>query len=425
MTDIDPRALAAEAFIFGYPLVANLTEVGRFTEQGLGSLAAAPFNTWSHATKLAGPDDTFVSVNNDTVYSIANLDLTAGPVRLDVPDSAGRYYVLQFVDAWTNNFAYVGKRATGTGAGSFLIVPPGHQGGEGQVIHAPTTVVTIVGRWAVDGADDLPAVAELQRGLRLTPAGPGPGIPAVAAGAGDDLRFLAQLRAWSAAFPPAPAEAAYAERFAPLYADADRGALVEGLAAGREQLEAAIKQDVAPRQNGWQPAYHAFDYNDTFFEVGTRSDPEWRISDRATARGLRAAAARAGLWGNHGYEAAYAMIYVDADGEALTGERSYAIRFTEEPPVDAFWSITMYGVPDFWLVANPIDRYSIGDRTRGLRREDDGSLTIVIQHADPGGEQRANWLPAPAGPFRPILRMYLPRDEVFDGTYVLPAVERR
>jgi hypothetical protein len=425
MTDIDLSALSQGAFIFGYPLVANLTEVERFTDQGLGALPPGPLNTWSHATQLAGPDDTFVSINNDTIYSIAQIDVSGGPVRLDVPDAAGRYYVLQFVDAWTNNFAYVGKRATGTGAGSFLVVPPGHDGGEGEVIHAPTNIVSIVGRWAVEGAADLPAVAELQRGLRLTPTGPAAGIPKVDAPADDPLRFLEQLRAWSAAFPPAPAEAAYAERFAPLWADADRDALAEGLAAGREQLEAAIKQDVVPRQNGWQPAYHAFDYNDTFFEVGTRTDPEWRISDPATAREVRAAAARAGLWGNHGYEAAYAMIYVDADGEALTGERSYAIRFAQEPPVDAFWSITMYGVPEFWLVANPIDRYSIGDRTPRLRRADDGSLTIVIQHADPGGDERANWLPAPEGAFRPILRMYLPHEAVFDGTYVLPPIERR
>src|SRR6478736_4371352 len=126
----DLAELATEAFFYGFPLVFDLQEIERFTRVGLGSLASAPMNVFSHADALAGPQDTFVSVNNDTVYSIANVDTAGGPVRLDVPDAGGRYYVLQFVDAWTNNFAYVGHRATGTAAGSFLLVPPGWDGPE-------------------------------------------------------------------------------------------------------------------------------------------------------------------------------------------------------------------------------------------------------------------------------------------------------
>ena len=117
-------ALAAEAFIYGFPLVFDVSEVRRFARSGIGGVPATPFNRFGHASALAGPEATFVSINNDTVYSIAQVDLSGGPVRLDVPDTAGRYYVLQFVDAWTNNFAYVGHRATGTAAGSFLLVPP-------------------------------------------------------------------------------------------------------------------------------------------------------------------------------------------------------------------------------------------------------------------------------------------------------------
>ena len=132
--------LAAEAFIYGFPLVFDLQEVERFTRVGMGALAAAPLNVFSHATSLAGPKDTFVSINNDTIYSIANLDVSGGPVRLEVPDADGRYYVLQFVDVWTNNFAYVGRRATGTAAGSFLLVPPDWDGadpGGATVIRLP------------------------------------------------------------------------------------------------------------------------------------------------------------------------------------------------------------------------------------------------------------------------------------------------
>ena len=117
MTTDDYSALAAEAFIYGFPLVFNLQQVDRFLASGIGEVRADSFNEFGHASELAGPEATFVSINNDTVYSIAQIDLSGGPVRLDVPNSPGRYYVLQFVDAWTNNFAYVGHRSTGTGAG--------------------------------------------------------------------------------------------------------------------------------------------------------------------------------------------------------------------------------------------------------------------------------------------------------------------
>jgi hypothetical protein len=139
----------------------------------------------------------------------------------------------------------------------------------------------------------------------------------------------------------------------------------------------------------------------------------------------RAAAARGGLLGNHGYEAAYAQIYVDADDRPLDGAHRYELRFTKTPPCSAFWSVTMYDAQDFFLVANPIDRYSIGDRTPGLRFADDGSLTIALQTDEPAEpERRANWLPTPAGAFRPLLRMYEPDDAVFDGSYELPAIVR-
>jgi hypothetical protein len=316
----DQAALAAEAFVYGFPLVFDLQEVGQFTRAGMGSVPATPLNRFGHASTLAGPQDRFVSINNDTVYSIAQLDLSGGPVRLEVPDSGGRYYVLQFVDAWTNNFAYVGQRATGTRDGSFPLVPPGAERqatDQEPVIRFPTEVATRVGRWAVDGEDDLPAVQALQAGLTLTPlgGGAGRGLPAPDPSVPEDLRFFEQLRVWMRAFPPAPRDLDHQRRFGPL-----------GL------LE----------------------------------------------------------------------------------------------PASPFWSVTMYDIPDFYLVANPIGGYSIGDRTPGLRTAEDGSLTIVLQHDEPSAPaERANWLPTPAGDFRPILRMYEPGEAVFDGSYELPPVTRR
>ena len=439
MPDDDLTTLAADAFIYGYPLVYDLGEVGRIARHGLGAVPPVPLNTFGHARTLAGPDAEFVSINNDTVYSIANIDASGGPIRLEVPDTGGRYYVLQFVDAWTNNFAYVGRRATGTGAGAFLLVPPGWEGEaptDLTVIRMPTAVASIVGRWAVDGDDDLPAVHALQDALTLTPTARGAGLPMPGEGVPQDLVFWEELRVLMQAFPPAARDLEYQGRFAPLGllepespypmpGPALLEVLTDGLAAGRERLEAALRGGAGPAQNGWSLTYHLFDYNLDFFEVGARDDPAWKLPDGPGRYLQRAAAARGGLWGNHGYEAAYAMVFVAGDGAPLDGAHRYELRFAQEPPCEAFWSVTMYDAENFHLVPNAIDRYSIGDRTRGLARGADGSLTLVLQHDEPGTpEGRANWLPTPAGRFRPLLRVYEPDDAVTGGGYELPPIVR-
>jgi len=433
----DLAALAADAYVYGFPLVSDLQAVGGGVDTGL--IAAAPFNSFSHASKLAGPQDRFVSINNDTIYSIAQVDVSGGPVLLRVPDTAGRYYVLQFVDAWTNNFAYVGRRATGTAAGSFLLVPPGWKSDAPDgvpVIEFPTDIGTIVGRWACDGPADLDAVRVLQSGLSLEPYGtPAPpmGLPAPAA-VPAELAFFEQLRTWMQAFPPSEPDRAYQQRFAPLglldpvspYADCPPGlawALTAGAGAAKQKMEAALTAGgLAPVVNGWTLTFHMFDYNLDHLGPGTIDDPAWQIGDRNACYLARALAARGGLWGNNGYEAAYPMTYTDADGNQLDGHHRYVLRLDEDPPVDAFWSLTMYDLPDFYLVANPIDRYSIGDRTPGLRRGQDGSLTIVIQHEQPA--DTSNWLPAPAAPFRPLMRLYQPRAAVLNGSYKIPPITK-
>lgn len=435
--------LAAEAYVYGFPLVFDVAEVLQFTQLGMGSLPAAPFNAFSHATHLAGPSEKFVSVNNDTVYSIAQLDLSGGPLLLDVPATGGRYFVLQFVDAWTNNFAYVGRRATGSDHGRYLLTPPGWAGDApagATAIPVPTTIATIVGRWACDGPDDLPRVALLQGELALTPhgdQGPLAGVPRPDPGVPDELAFYERLRVWMQAFPPSAPEQEHQRRYGPLglldpgaspYADAPEflvAALVNGEAEGRSRLEDASSRSSTVPLNGWQASAHLFDYNLDHLELGTVDQPQWKLADRDHARLQRAVAARVGLWGNHGYEAVYAMAYDDGDGDPLTGEHRYTLTFTEPPPVDAFWSVTMYDVPDYFLVDNPIDRYSIGDRTPGLHHEPDGSLVVHLAHEEPSDPAaRANWLPTPPGPFRPVLRMYQPRRPVLDGSYVIPPVVR-
>lgn len=500
MTDgtTDLQALAAEAYIYGYPMVLNLDEVDRVSRKGVGSVPPAPFNEFSHGDKLAGPDGSaapdggagsgggvgpdgseppggpppsaatavagLTDTAADTIYSVAQLDLSGGALLLTVPDTDGRYYVLQFVDAWTNNFAYVGRRATGTGAASYLLTPPGWDEevppGATQIA-VPTDVATIVGRWACAGPDDVPAVRALQEDTYLEPywtaSGESRGLPthSYVPDGEPEILFYEKLRARMAAFPPAPADVGYQQRFAPLglldaqspYAQPEpelAEALRAGFAAGKQQVEHAHEyahehaheyehaheQASAPggrvRQNGWRITYHSFDYNADHFEVGTLKDSRWICADRELSRTLRAATAHRALWGEHGYEAAHAVAWDDGDGRPLEGEQSYTLRFEKPPPVDAFWSVTMCGFPDGHLVANPVERYSIGDRTPGLSHDDDGSLTLRLQPQRPADDKTAaNWLPTPQGRFRPVLRMYTPRAALFDGTYELPPIRRQ
>lgn len=439
----DNLELIEEAFIFGFPLVFNLDQVKRYVYEGVGANPAAPFNAFSHARTLAGPEDTFVSINNDTLYSMAQIDLSVGPVLLKTPDTAGRYYVLQFVDAWTNNFAYVGHRATGTSEQSFLLIPPGWDGtvlDGAHAIHAPTTVFSIVGRWACSGDEDLPAVHRLQDATSLTPLSPDTdpvGIPEIDERVPDELQFVEKLRLWSQAFPPGPSDRARLASLAPLGLTARGSSPLadftptraaewgDRLRSAQESLIAVLRAGAVPIVNGWQLPFHAFDYNTDYFEVGTIDAPLYTSLPAEQKHLLRAGAALGGLWGNHAYEAVYAPTYLDSDGEQLHGDREYTLTLNPTPPAGAFWSLTMYSVPDFYLVANPADRYSIGSHTPGLVFGEDGSLTIHLGSEEPADPaSRANWLPAPAGAFRPMLRIYEPDQSVVDGTYVIPAIQR-
>jgi hypothetical protein len=431
-----------EAYVFGYPLVYDISTVETLAAKGMGSLPAAAFNSFAHATKLATPDERYVSVNNDTVYSIAQLDLSGGPLLMHVPDTDGAYYVLQFVDAWTNDFAYVGRRATGTAEGTYVVAPPGWSGdapGGAHVIESPTDIATIVGRFAVEGEDDLPRVLALQSQLTLTPLEgnrplvgipqPGPEIPEL-------LRFWEMLRLWSQAFPPSAPDLEYFHRFADtgltdpgnpygLVSREFEEHLAHAFAEGRSRIEEISKVDTSAAVNGWLGFPHGFDYNVDHLGLGTVDSPEWKIADREESYVARARAARTALWGTHGYETYSAEAYADDAGVQLDGANAYELRLSELPPADAFWSLTMYAMPEFHLVENPIARYSIGDRTPGIVGGEDGSLIIRMQHDRPDDEiAAANWLPTPEGNFRPLLRIYQPRAEVLDGTYVVPAITR-
>jgi hypothetical protein len=302
----------------------------------------------------------------------------------------------------------------------------------------------IVGRLQVDGEADLEAAHALQDRCTLTPlsvrdGGPPPatpGAPEPDPRVREYLQWWERLRVALAAFPPAEADARFvdvAARFGATAAESPyvspdaalAEVLVAGAAAGQQTIEQLMQGAGQHAVNGWNSAMHGFDYNLDHLGLGTLDRPEWTIEDRGEAYATRAAAARGGLWGNHGYEATYAMAWTDADGDPLDGaENRYELRLSPPPPVDAFWSLTMYDASKFYLVANAIDRYSIGDRTPGLKIGDDGSVAIYVQRDAPNPGKQSNWLPTPDGRFRPLMRMYQPRAEILSGEYILPPITK-
>ena len=338
----------AQVFVYGYPLVYGLQEMGAFVAGGGKFPMQAPYNEFGHARTLADPEFAFVSPNNDTVYSVAVMDLRQGPLVLHVPDTAGRYYVLQFIDAWTNNFAYIGHRAIGTAEGEFLFAPRDYSGEAAagmRVVRAPTDVCLIAGRIQVDGPEDLRAVHGLQDQFTLAPLGgqrggdalaPVAGVPVPDGRVGAELEWWERFRVALAAFPPPGPDAPFVDACAKLgltapdspFVDLDperARVLIEGAQAGRALIEDLMKR-VAASPAGWQSAMHLFDYNLDYFELGTIDAPQWKIPDRTSAYTARAIAARGGMWGNHGYEAEYELVWVDADGEPLHGSHRYELR---------------------------------------------------------------------------------------------------
>jgi hypothetical protein len=404
----DLPTLAAEAYGYGYPLLQDLQAVD----------TATVFNAFTHQRSVPDTPNT----NPDVLYSTAQLDLSGGPLWLRVPDTGGRYHVVQFVDAWTDNFAYVGSRTTRDEEREFLLVPPGWAGREApaaEIIRVPTMIATLIARFGAG-----PGVHALQDALtieRMYPQIPLDGLPHPQAGVPEDLLFFEALRRSLAAFPPSPAERRYQRRFEPLglfdggnspYPTMPRDrrtSIREGLERGQEALEEAATTDHAALVNGWTNDLHAYDYNLDYFEVGTVDAPQWTVPDREAAHRMRAVAARTRLWGNHAYEAAYPTVHKDRDGARLTGARAYALRLDPPPPANEGWSLSVYDTATSHLVSG----------ADGLRPDTDGSVTIHLRRDRPA-DSAANWLPTPEGEFHPVLRIYGPAEAYLRGDYELP-----
>jgi hypothetical protein len=427
-------SLGLQAYLYGYPLV--LTDTFRRVMMGAVLTGAPPSaaNRFHHFPNLVTPAvKSAVSANVDTLLSTAWVFLDRGPVLLHLPDMHGRYYVVQFNDYYTNSFAYVGLRTTGTGEQQYLLVGPDWKGSAAAgttVIRCPTSVVFLVARILVDGEQDLPRVVPLQQGMTLTEPGreglipigeprdrtllPEP-PPAIVAGM-NMVTFYDTMTKLMQRNPPPEGDAAFVAQLTRIGIDPEHG-----FASAR--LDAPTTRGLARAGAMGTPFLRAVGRK--LLETETDSDGWWTPRDVGvfgTNYLLRAYMAMDFIWGNVADEAVYSMASHDSGGRELSGGHRFVLHFAkgETPPVDAFWSITMFDEHRA-LVENPIHRYAIGSRTSGLLYGADGSLDLYLQ-ADPPSNHEANWLPAPAGPFVLTMRMYLPKAAVLSGAYRIPPV---
>jgi hypothetical protein len=404
---------ATAAYVYGLAPVSIAQTTLRFPENTLISIAA-----------LTNPETrTVVLPNHDTTYTVERLQLSGGPRVLDVPDTHGRYYVIQFLDAYSNTFAYVGRRTTGTKPGSYAIVPPGYKGSLPagvKRIQSPTNLVWVLGRTLVQDDADMPAVADLMGQYRMTPLdawttgqhanplilGSFPAQMPVEIPVGS--AFFDRLGEILKSDPPPKRDACAVRAFAPGLS-AQASVRVAAVKAGKRivaRAEAKADRFGAARYNGWlYPGPYIGSYGRNYLG--------------------RAVIATAALGANTRPETVYPLAVDDSQGRPLRGRHGYTIRFPrgDLPPANAFWSVTAYDSKRY-LSPNPIDRYSVGDRTKGLRRGKDGSLTIYVQNKRPKGAKAANWLPVPKGSFRLAMRIYEPRRSVLNGRWKPPPVLR-
>lgn len=417
---LTPRVLAAapstasaarEAWLYAVPLL----EVAGIRQR---ILAKGPANVFVHNRNLTNVETQRVtSPNNDTIYSRAMLDLRAGPVEVTLPATGARYFSLQLVDMYSNNIAILGTRTTGGDGGRFLVAGPTGDAPSGA-IRAPQDWVFALARTLVDGQADLAAARAVQDGLGIAGrAGPPPTI-AVPGRRAPWSDFFSGAGALIIELPPPATDDALFERIAPIglsrtgFRPPDAGqsdvAEIESAIAAARTLTNRV-QIGKLNIDGW--AY-----------------PSWNLGRFEQDYAFRAQIAVGGLFALPLEEALYTRSVGDAADGLLHGD-AYHMRFAPGslPPVDAFWSMTLYEATDdgqFFFTPNTIDRYAIGDRTAGLVRGKDGSLDIWIARADPGPARRGNWLPAPRDkPFALSMRAYLPGPALLNGTYRFPLIE--
>ncbi|MGH8039924.1 MAG: DUF1254 domain-containing protein [Stenotrophomonas sp.] len=430
------RATAKDAYIWGFPIVEGYKSMYQQAVDRGGANFHAGFNEIGSVGSVATPKDTsIITPNSDTPYSFLWMDLRAEPVVISVPAiDAKRYFSVQLIDLYTYNFAYINRSVTEGKAGAFMIAGPDWKGetpkGVREVFRAETQLAYALFRTQLFSPADLANVKRLQAqykvqplsaflGTAAPPPAPAVSFPPYDAEKANGPGFFSYLNFLLQFAPADPSETELRQRFAASgiapgkpfdeasLPPADRDALAGGIADANQALE----QFVATEVNTAKVASA-----DLF---GTRAALKNNYL-------YRFAGAKLGIFGNSASEADYQSYFVDAQGApADASQHDYVLRFAKDqlPPTNAFWSVTLYDGKNKLLVDNPLNRYLINSAMLPkLKRDPDGGLTLHIQHASPGTDKEANWLPAPAGPFYLVLRNYSPAKAVVDRTWQKPAL---
>jgi hypothetical protein len=438
VTAAEARAIAKEAYIYGFPIVDDYRIQHAYFVDTNNPEYKAPWNQVYNTARVFTPADTAIQTpNSDTPYSFVGMDLRAEPIVLTVPPiEKERYFSIQLIDAYTFNFDYIGSRTTGNEGGSFLIAGPGWKGetpkGVKKVMRSETEFVFAVYRTQLFSPTDLDNVKKVQAGYKAEPLSAFLGQPAPAAAPAIDflkpltpdeektsLQFFNILNFVLQFCPTDPSETELMARFAKI-----------GIGAGKtfdaSKLSPEMKTAI---EQGMADAWAAFTGLEKEFAAGKVTS-----GDVFGTRGYlknnylyRMAAAVLGIYGNSKQEAMYPAYYVDEARQKLDGANRYTLRFApgQLPPVNAFWSLTMYDQPASLLVANPINRYLVNSpMLPQFVKDADGGLTLYVQNESPGKDKEPNWLPAPKGPFSTIMRLYWPKQEALDGTWKQPPMAK-
>jgi hypothetical protein len=438
----ETKAIAEEGYVYGLPIVMNYAVMYEYAIDRNSGQFKAPFNVIKNEDRVFTYKDTaVVTPNSDTPYSMVWLDVRAEPMVLSVPAvEQGRYYSLQLADGNTFNYGYIGSRATGNGAGDYMVVGPDWQGATPphikKVFRSTTQFSLVVYRTQLFNPEDLPNVIKVQAGYKAQPLSAylnhpaPPAVPAINFPPIDKelakTRFFDYL-AFALQFAPAgPEETEIRAKLARLGVRAGKPFAFKHLSPEQqEQIALGMKDGDAKI--------------DQYLKAGRKVINGWKIGsyfgDRAFYHGdwvLRAAGAKGGIYGNDAVEATYPMTKTLANGQPLDGsQHNYTLTFPagQLPPVNAFWSVTMYDGKTQFLIKNPINRYLINSpMLPHLKKNADGSLTLYIQKDSPGKDKESNWLPAPNDLIYLVLRLYWPKTEPpsilppGSGTWQPPAI---
>ncbi len=438
----ETKAIARDGFTFGLPIVMYYTSAYELFVDTTSSQFKAPVGQLTNEARVFTYKDTAViTPNSDTPYSLMEIDLRAEPTVISLPAvPKPRYYSVQLTDANTFNYGYMGSRTTGPGAGDYMIVGPDWKGETParikQVFHSTTPFSAVIFRTQLFNAADMPNVVKIQAGYKVQPLSAFLKQPAPAAAPAIQYMKadaeIAKKDFWQVLdfalqyIPPSPEEAPIRAKLASIGVGPGKTfnfkdlplkqklEVVLGLKRGQAAVDAAVSK-AGTVINGWNVS--------GVFGDSAHFNGDWL---------MRAAAAQGGIYGNTPEEAMYPFTRTDGTGKALNGATSnYTITFPagQLPPVDAFWSITMYDGKTQLLIKNPIDRYLINTPMMdSLTKNADGSLTLYIQNKSPGAKQEPNWLPAPAGPMYLVMRLYWPKQTppsilpVGKGTWQPPGI---